>query len=82
MPSKSPSKEALNRNFLYILNRIDVDSGSSDHYDSCRFKSCFPHQSLENVEFSRLFLCLKSVLFDLGKRARFLAVPKGANLAI
>ncbi len=21
-----------------------LDSGSSDHYDSCRFKSCFPHQ--------------------------------------
>ena len=22
-----------------------LDSGSSDHYDSCRFKSCFPHQT-------------------------------------
>ena len=21
-----------------------LDSGSSDHYDSCRFKSCFPHR--------------------------------------
>ena len=37
-----------------------LDSGSSDHYDSCRFKSCFPHQSLENDMFSRLFLCVES----------------------
>ena len=34
-----------------------LDSGSSDHYDSCRFKSCFPHQSPENIEFSGLFIC-------------------------
>ena len=35
-----------------------LDSGSSDHYDSCRFKSCFPHQSPENAEFSGLFTVL------------------------
>ena len=36
---------------------LSINSGSSDHYDSCRFKSCFPHQSPENIEFSGLFIC-------------------------
>ena len=33
-----------------------INSGSSDHYDSCRFKSCFPHQSPE-TKVSGLFIC-------------------------
>ena len=33
-----------------------MDSGSSDHYDSCRFKSCFPHHNpSENTVFGRIF---------------------------
>jgi len=33
-----------------------LDSGSSDHYDSCRFKSCFPHQN-PNIEVFGFFIC-------------------------
>ena len=33
-----------------------LDSGSSDHYDSCRFKSCFPHQN-PNVKTFGFLLC-------------------------
>ena len=37
-----------------------LDSGSSDHYDSCRFKSCFPHQN-PNVKTFGFLYCSFSI---------------------
>ena len=46
-----------------------LDSGSSDHYDSCRFKSCFPHQRV--AQSATLFFvqnALKTAIFQLKRR--------------